>query len=93
MLELQSGLQSARLSELLFLKTKNDQYTKYGWDFDQVFKEMKDFKFYTFFGKFGVIKEFVKDYGEQMNAKENKDVAVSHKIGFDAAEFLFFEFF
>ena len=46
------------------------RYTKYGWDYDRVFKEMKDFKFYTFFGKFGVIKEFVKDYGEQMEVEK-----------------------
>ncbi len=48
------------------------RYTKYGWNYDQVYEEMKEFNFYTFFGKFGVIKEFVKDYGEKMKVeKEN----------------------
>ncbi len=47
------------------------RYQKYGWDFDKVFKEMKDYKFYTFFGKFKVIKRFVRDYGEKMKAEKN----------------------
>lgn len=46
------------------------RYMKYGWDYDQVFAEMKKFKFYTFFGKFKVIKRFVKDYGEKMEDPE-----------------------
>ncbi len=53
------------------------RYRKYGWDYDQVYKEMKDFKFYTFFGKFGVIKKFVKDYGEKMEIEKNARIAAS----------------
>jgi protein tyrosine phosphatase (PTP) superfamily phosphohydrolase (DUF442 family) len=41
------------------------RYRKYGWDFERVFREMKHYKFYTFFGKYGVIKRFVRDYGEK----------------------------
>lgn len=53
------------------------RYTKYGWDYDKVYKEMKDFKFYTFFGKFGVIKKFVKDYGKKMEIEKNERIAAS----------------
>ncbi len=50
------------------------RYTNYGWDYDRVYREMKQYKFYTFFGKFGVIKRFVKDYGEKL--KSEVDVSV-----------------
>ncbi len=53
------------------------RYTEYGWDFERVYQEMKDFKFYTFFGKFGVIKEFVRDYGEKMEAEKRLAVSSS----------------
>jgi tyrosine-protein phosphatase SIW14 len=41
------------------------RYKFYDWDFDQVYKEMKQFDFYTSWGH-GAYKDFVKDYYEQM---------------------------
>lgn len=38
------------------------RYTKYGWDYDQVYKEMKNYDFYSRWGH-GDIKDFVRDYG------------------------------
>lgn len=43
------------------------RYTKYGWDFDQVYAEMKNYDFYTRWGH-GPMKEFVKDYAAKMLA-------------------------
>jgi protein tyrosine phosphatase (PTP) superfamily phosphohydrolase (DUF442 family) len=37
------------------------RYENYNWTFDQVYKEMKDFDFYTRWGH-GAFKDFVKDY-------------------------------
>ena len=37
------------------------RYEFYGWNFDQVYKEMKDYDFYTAWGH-GAFKDFVKDY-------------------------------
>ena len=39
----------------------------YNWNFDQVYKEMKQFDFYTSWGH-GAFKDFVKDYYEQLQA-------------------------
>lgn len=40
------------------------RYEKYGWDYDQVYKEMKQFDFYTSWGH-GGFKKFVQDYWQQ----------------------------
>jgi len=40
------------------------RYEFYGWNFDQVYKEMKDYDFYTAWGH-GAFKDFVKDYYER----------------------------
>jgi protein tyrosine/serine phosphatase len=40
------------------------RYEFYGWNFDQVYKEMKDYDFYTAWGH-GSFKDFVKDYYER----------------------------
>jgi protein tyrosine/serine phosphatase len=37
------------------------RFTKYGWTYDQVYKEMKDYDFYTRFGH-GDMKKYVEDY-------------------------------
>ncbi len=39
------------------------RFEKYGWNFDQVYKEMKDFDFYSSWGH-GKQKDFVVDYAE-----------------------------
>jgi protein tyrosine phosphatase (PTP) superfamily phosphohydrolase (DUF442 family) len=43
------------------------RFTHYGWNFDQVYKEMKDYDFYTSWGH-GDFKKFVEDYWQQMQA-------------------------
>jgi protein tyrosine phosphatase (PTP) superfamily phosphohydrolase (DUF442 family) len=43
------------------------RYEFYGWNFDQVYKEMKDYDFYTAWGH-GGFKDFVKDYYERKHA-------------------------
>ena len=40
------------------------RYEFYGWNFDQVYKEMKDYDFYTAWGH-SAFKDFVKDYYER----------------------------
>ena len=42
---------------------------KYGWDFDQVYAEMKQFDFYTRWGH-GDFKTFVQDYARQVQARQ-----------------------
>lgn len=43
------------------------RYQFYNWNFEQVYKEMKQYDFYTSWGH-GAFKDFVKDYYEQMLA-------------------------
>jgi protein tyrosine phosphatase (PTP) superfamily phosphohydrolase (DUF442 family) len=44
------------------------RYEKYGWDYDQVYAEMKKFDFYTSWGH-GAFKDFVKDYFQQVQTR------------------------
>jgi protein tyrosine/serine phosphatase len=44
------------------------RYEKYGWNYDQVYAEMKKFDFYTSWGH-GSFKDFVKDYFQQVQAR------------------------
>lgn len=55
------------------------RYEKYGWGYEQVYAEMKQFDFYTSWGH-GDFKTFVEDYARQMQARHtaapvNKAVA------------------
>ncbi|MGB7921633.1 MAG: tyrosine-protein phosphatase, partial [Pyrinomonadaceae bacterium] len=43
------------------------RFKHYGWNFDQVYKEMKDYDFYTSWGH-GDFKKFVEDYWQQVQA-------------------------
>jgi protein tyrosine phosphatase (PTP) superfamily phosphohydrolase (DUF442 family) len=43
------------------------RFTKYGWDYDQVYREMKQFDFYTRWGH-GDFKKFVEDYWERVRS-------------------------
>lgn len=52
------------------------RFTKYGWSYEQVYKEMKNYNFSTWMFH-GNMKTFVKDYAEKMEAEK----AVSLKIG------------
>jgi hypothetical protein len=44
------------------------RFEKYGWNFDQVYAEMKQYDFYTSWGH-GDFKTFVEDYARQMQAR------------------------
>ena len=44
------------------------RFEKYGWNYDQVYAEMKQFDFYTSWGH-GDFKTFVEDYARQMQAR------------------------
>ena len=43
------------------------RFTKYGWNYDQVYREMKQFDFYTRWGH-GDFKKFVEDYWQRVQA-------------------------
>lgn len=51
------------------------RFTKYGWNYDQVYAEMKKFDFYTSWGH-GDYKKFVQDYWQHM--QETKGAAVAN---------------
>jgi hypothetical protein len=46
------------------------RFEKYGWGYEQVYAEMKQFDFYTSWGH-GDFKTFVEDYARQMQARHN----------------------
>jgi protein tyrosine phosphatase (PTP) superfamily phosphohydrolase (DUF442 family) len=46
------------------------RFTHYGWNFDQVYQEMKNYDFYTRFGH-GDFKKFVEDYWQHIQANSN----------------------
>lgn len=52
------------------------RYTKYGWDYDQVYKEMKDFRYSNglVHGKLG---SFVKKWGERLAAEKQAKAAAA----------------
>ena len=52
------------------------RFEKYGWNYDRVYAEMKQFDFYTSWGH-GDFKTFVEDYDRRMQARHN--AAPAHK--------------
>ena len=57
------------------------RYEFYNWNYDQVYKEMKDFDFYTAWGH-GKFKDFVKDYYEKIQTeKSTVTTTETSKIG------------
>jgi protein tyrosine/serine phosphatase len=52
------------------------RYTKYGWNYDQVYAEMKKFDFYTSWGH-GDFKTFVQDYWQHMQSTGTAGVSVA----------------
>ncbi|HEY0322160.1 MAG TPA: hypothetical protein VGC66_14470 [Pyrinomonadaceae bacterium] len=52
------------------------RYTKYGWNYDQVYAEMKKFDFYTSWGH-GDFKTFVQDYWQHMQSNGAAGAAVA----------------
>ena len=53
------------------------RFEKYGWDFDQVYAEMKQFDFYTSWGH-GDFKTFVEDYARQKQARQSAPADAAH---------------
>lgn len=52
------------------------RFTKYGWNYDQVYEEMLNYGFHTRWGR-GVMKDFVKDYAAKMNTQPRKETTVT----------------
>ena len=50
------------------------RFTKYNWNYDQVYSEMKKFDFYSSWGH-GDFKDFVKDYWAKMQANQSATAA------------------
>lgn len=48
------------------------RFNKYGWNFDQAYKEMKQYDFYTRWGH-GDMKDFVVDYAAKMKPSHNPE--------------------
>ena len=57
------------------------RFEKYGWDFDQVYAEMKQFDFYTRWGH-GDFKTFVQDYERDFQARQPAAHATSAEAVF-----------
>lgn len=56
------------------------RFTKYGWGYDQVYKEMKNYDFYTRWGH-GEMKTFVKDYAAKMEKEKAAAAAAAQAAG------------
>jgi protein tyrosine/serine phosphatase len=54
------------------------RYEKYGWGYEQVYAEMKQFDFYTSWGH-GDFKTFVQDYANQMQSRQTQPAATAAK--------------
>ena len=52
------------------------RFNHYNWNYDQVYKEMKDYDFYTRWGH-GDMKKFVQDYATSFQQKESVDTQAS----------------
>lgn len=51
------------------------RFTKYGWDYERVYSEMKSFDFYTRWGH-GDFKEFVKDFWQRMQTEKAQQPSI-----------------
>jgi len=52
------------------------RFNKNGWDYEHVYREMKDFDFYTAWGH-GAFKDFVQDYWQQFQTAKSNAPAVT----------------
>lgn len=52
------------------------RYNKYGWDYDAVYKEMKNYDYYSRWGH-SAIKDYVQDYYESMKLKADETQAAT----------------
>ncbi len=53
------------------------RFEKYGWNYEQVYAEMKQYDFYTSWGH-GDFKTFVEDYAQKMQARHVAPAAAAH---------------
>lgn len=60
------------------------RFTKYGWDYDKAFREMKNYKFYSSWG-YGDMKDFVQDYYQKILEERAKVDEAEKTAGADAA--------
>jgi tyrosine-protein phosphatase SIW14 len=61
------------------------RFEKYGWNYDQVYAEMKQYDFYTSWGH-GDFKTFVEDYARQMQSRPAHAATVATATGTPAAK-------
>lgn len=54
------------------------RFTKYGWNFDQAYQEMKNYDFYTRWGH-GSMKDFVVDYSKKMTTEHLASAAATNQ--------------
>ena len=59
------------------------RFEKYGWNYEQVYAEMKQFDFYTSWGH-GDFKTFVQDYAKQMQARPAQATAATQATSAEA---------
>lgn len=64
------------------------RFEKYGWGYEQVYAEMKQYDFYTSWGH-GDFKTFVEDYAQQMQARHNAQPAQKAVAAATSAESIF----
>lgn len=55
------------------------RFNKYGWDFDRVYKEMKQYDFYTRWGH-GAMKDFVVDYAAKFKNDSSPVTVAKHEV-------------
>lgn len=55
------------------------RYTKYGWSYEQVYKEMKNYNF-SWWLVHGRLKTFVKDYAEKMEAEKTNSPLIQNAV-------------
>ena len=63
------------------------RFEKYGWNYEQVYAEMKQYDFYTSWGH-GDFKTFVQDYAKQLQARAPQAAPAAHAHA-SAAEVIF----
>ena len=59
------------------------RFEKYGWNYEQVYAEMKQFDFYTRWGH-GDFKTFVEDYAKQVQGRNAAQPAAAHAVSAEA---------
>jgi protein tyrosine/serine phosphatase len=55
------------------------RFTKYGWDYEQAYREMKNYRFYSSWG-YGDMKDFVADYFEKFKDAQAKSTITEKAV-------------